>query len=57
MQILLIEDDERIVEFVKRGLEAEGYGLTVTDDGEGGEGHGRARRVERHHPRHHAAWS
>lgn len=34
MQILLIEDDERIVEFVKRGLEAEGYGLTVTDDGE-----------------------
>ncbi len=33
MQILLIEDDERIVEFVKRGLEAEGYGLTVTDDG------------------------
>lgn len=34
MQILLIEDDERIVEFVRRGLEAEGYGLTVTDDGE-----------------------
>ena len=33
MQILLIEDDERIVEFVKRGLEVEGYGLTVTDDG------------------------
>jgi DNA-binding response OmpR family regulator len=34
MQILLIEDDERIVEFVRRGLEAEGYGLTATDDGE-----------------------
>ncbi len=30
MQILLIEDDERIIEFVKRGLEAEGYGVTVT---------------------------
>jgi len=34
MQILLIEDDERIVEFVRRGLEAEGYGLTATHDGE-----------------------
>ena len=34
MQILLIEDDERIVEFVRRGLGAEGYGLTATDDGE-----------------------
>jgi DNA-binding response OmpR family regulator len=34
MQILLIEDDERIVEFVRRGLEAEGYGLTATDDGD-----------------------
>ncbi len=33
MQILLIEDDERIIEFVKRGLEAEGYGVTVTGDG------------------------
>lgn len=33
MQILLIEDDERIVEFVRRGLEAEGYGVTVAGDG------------------------
>jgi DNA-binding response OmpR family regulator len=32
MQILLIEDDLRIVEFVKRGLEAEGYGVTATAD-------------------------
>jgi len=33
MQILLIEDDLRIVEFVKRGLEAEGFGVTATGDG------------------------
>jgi DNA-binding response OmpR family regulator len=29
MQILLVEDDERIVRFVKRGLEAEGYGVSA----------------------------
>ena len=34
MQILLIEDDERIIQFIKRGLEAEGYSVTVTSDGE-----------------------
>jgi DNA-binding response OmpR family regulator len=34
MQILLVEDDERIIEFVRRGLVAEGHGVTVTDDGE-----------------------
>jgi DNA-binding response OmpR family regulator len=33
MRILLIEDDERIVEFVRRGLQAEGYRVTVTGDG------------------------
>ena len=33
MQILLIEDDLRIVEFVKRGLEAEGFGVTATGEG------------------------
>ena len=26
MNVLLVEDDERIIEFVRRGLEAEGYG-------------------------------
>lgn len=34
MTILLIEDDERIVTFVKRGLEAEGYLIDVAHDGE-----------------------
>lgn len=34
MTILLVEDDERIVTFVKRGLEAEGYLIDVAHDGE-----------------------
>lgn len=34
MTILLIEDDERIVTFVKRGLEAEGYLVDAAHDGE-----------------------
>ena len=34
MGILLVEDDERIVTFVKRGLEAEGYLVDVARDGE-----------------------
>jgi two-component system OmpR family response regulator len=29
MRVLLVEDDERIVEFVRRGLEAEGYRIEV----------------------------
>lgn len=33
MTILMIEDDERIVEFVRRGLEAEGYQVDVARDG------------------------
>ncbi len=36
MRILLVEDDERIADFVKRGLEAEGYGVDVARDGEEG---------------------
>jgi len=36
MRLLLVEDDERIVDFVKRGLEAEGYGVDVARDGEEG---------------------
>ena len=31
--ILLVEDDRRITDFVKRGLEAEGYQVEVTDSG------------------------
>ncbi len=33
-RILLIEDDPRIVAFVKRGLEAEGYPVDVVEDGD-----------------------
>lgn len=36
MRILLIEDDTRIVSFVKRGLEAEGYMVDVAQDGQEG---------------------
>lgn len=34
MMILLVEDDPRIVTFIKRGLEAEGYGVDTAHDGE-----------------------
>ncbi len=33
-RILLVEDDPRIVAFVKRGLEAEGYPVDVVEDGD-----------------------
>jgi DNA-binding response OmpR family regulator len=33
MNVLLVEDDERIVEFVRRGLEAEGHAVDVARDG------------------------
>jgi DNA-binding response OmpR family regulator len=33
-RILLVEDDDRIVGFIKRGLEAEGYLVDVADSGE-----------------------
>ncbi len=32
-RLLLVEDDSRIVAFVRRGLEAEGYGVDVAGDG------------------------
>ncbi|MGX2041795.1 response regulator transcription factor [Methylocaldum sp. MU1018] len=34
MDILLVEDDERIVEFVRRGLKAEGYKVDVARSGQ-----------------------
>lgn len=37
MRILLIEDDERVIHFLKRGLEAEGYTVDVATDGESGQ--------------------
>ena len=36
MRILVIEDDERISSFVKRGLEAEGYLVDIARDGQEG---------------------
>lgn len=43
MRVLLVEDDERIVDFVQRGLKAEGYAVEVARSGQqaialGGEG-------------------
>ena len=34
MQVLLVEDDERIVDFVQRGLKAEGYAVEVARSGQ-----------------------
>ena len=36
MDLLLVEDDERLRRFVLRGLEAEGYGVTAAPDGREG---------------------
>ena len=36
MKILLVEDDERIAEFLSRGLKAEGYGIAVANEGSDG---------------------
>lgn len=36
MSILIIEDDERVASFLKRGLEAEGFGVALSRDGVGG---------------------
>lgn len=33
-RILLVEDDERVVGFIRRGLEAEGYSIDVAGDGD-----------------------
>jgi len=33
MRVLLVEDDERIVDFVQRGLKAEGYAVEVARSG------------------------
>ncbi|HBH78955.1 MAG TPA: DNA-binding response regulator, partial [Nitrospira sp.] len=34
IHILVVEDDERISTFIKRGLEAEGYLVDVAQDGQ-----------------------
>src|SRR6478609_6188144 len=37
MEILVVEDETGIADFLTRGLEAEGYGVTVAGDGVAGE--------------------
>ena len=37
MRILIIEDEERMAQILKRGLEEEGYAIDVTSTGEEGE--------------------
>jgi DNA-binding response OmpR family regulator len=37
VEILVVEDEEAIADFLKRGLEAEGYAVTVAADGIAGE--------------------
>lgn len=36
MRVLMVEDDERIVDFVQRGLKAEGYAIEVARNGKEG---------------------
>jgi DNA-binding response OmpR family regulator len=36
MRILLVEDEEAIADFIRRGLKAEGYAVIVADDGDTG---------------------
>ncbi|MEX0602136.1 MAG: response regulator, partial [Bacteroidota bacterium] len=37
MRILLVEDEEKVARFIQRGLEAEGYAVSVAYDGVQGE--------------------
>jgi len=42
MRVLIIEDEEKVAEFNRKGLQQEGYAVDVVRDGE--EGGGRATR-------------
>ncbi len=33
MNVLLVEDERRVADFIERGLKAEGFGVTVARDG------------------------
>lgn len=46
MQILFVEDDERVRRFVVRGLEAEGYSVSVAVDGDEGLARGTAEEFD-----------
>ena len=34
MRILIVEDEQKVARFLKKGLEAEGYDIEVAHDGE-----------------------
>lgn len=36
MNVLLVEDERRVADFIERGLKAEGFGVTVARDGQDG---------------------
>ena len=36
MRILVVEDEKKIADFIKRGLKEEGYAVDTTNDGENG---------------------
>lgn len=46
MNILLVEDDDRVIEFLVRGLKAEGYDVDVCRDGPSGLEHGKSRTCD-----------
>jgi len=46
MQILVVEDETAIADFVQRGLESEGYGVTCAYDGDEGERRALAKGVD-----------
>jgi len=37
MRILVVEDEQKVARFIKKGLEAEGYDVDIANDGENGE--------------------
>ena len=47
MWLLLIEDDMRVADMLKRGLEEEGYAVDLASDGEQGVGLALAQRLRR----------
>lgn len=46
MNILLVEDDDRVIEFLVRGLKAEGYDADVCRDGPSGLEYGKSRTCD-----------
>ena len=55
VRVLLVEDETRLAETVRRGLAAEGFVVDVEHDGADGLAGRRHRRLRRGGARHHAA--